>query len=107
MDSERPAPYHKISQTQRQILEKFYNGKEGHAPMQSTRGANMKSAIQEAARETGLSKEKIEVRILFLHILELSMALPGPNAPLKHLVHLHHAKTSCSSRKRPIKCELL
>ena len=82
MDSERPAPYHKISQTQRQILEQFYNGKEGHAPMQSTRGGNMKSMIQEAARETGLSKEKIEVRTPFLYILELSMALPGPITPL-------------------------
>eukprot|EP00112_Aurelia_sp_Birch-Aquarium-sp1_P007290 Seg1794.2 transcript_id=Seg1794.2/GoldUCD/mRNA.D3Y31 product="General transcription factor II-I repeat domain-containing protein 1" protein_id=Seg1794.2/GoldUCD/D3Y31 len=60
MESERPAPYSKISQTQRQMLEKFYKGREGHVPMQSTRGGNMKSMIQEAARETGLSKEKIE-----------------------------------------------
>ena len=75
MDSERPAPYQKISQTQRQILEKFYNGKESYAPMQSTRGGNMKSVIEQAARETGLSRAKIEVSILFLHIMEFKFGL--------------------------------
>ncbi len=52
--------------------------------MQSPRGGNMKFVTQEAARDTGLSEEKIEVRIFFLHILELSMALPGSSTPPKH-----------------------
>ena len=33
----------------------------------------MKSLIQQAAHETGLSKEKIEVRIVFLHIMEFQL----------------------------------
>ena len=75
MDTERPPPYHKISQTQRQILKKFYNGKEGHTPMQSMGGGNMKCLIEQAACETGLSKEKIKVRIRFLNIIEFKFGL--------------------------------
>ena len=35
----------------------------------------MKSVIEQAARETGLSRAKIEVSILFLHIMEFKFGL--------------------------------
>ncbi len=67
MASSNGKTYGKISQAQREILEDFYDGKfvvddNGTLciAMRSTR-AHMKETIQAAARETGLSEEKIEV----------------------------------------------
>ena len=85
--------YGKILMTQRDTLEKFYEGtmlgNDGKKcpAMQSTRSQQMKMVIEQAAIKTGLPKARVEVGFVFLY-----------NSETNIIINLHQCMTFIRGR---------